>query len=174
MENWIKSSIESKRLALTKKQTFFHYFFVLAFPIALISTVFLYLYSVNAPDDIYNKALDYVPQFGIYFSIAYAYNQYMALKLHQVEGKISKEEFKNNCESLVNEMGWIIESIGENYYVCTTEFKWTNWGTLVTIIHTDNSVLYTSICDLYNRPSTYSFGQNKRNKTAIQTRFEAL
>ncbi len=174
MENWIKSSIKSKRLILTKKQFFFHYFFVLAVPIVVITTVFFYLNYIDASDEIYNRTLNYVPQYSIYFSIAYATYQYMSLKLQQVNCKITNEAFKNNCEHLVNEMGWIIESIGENYYVCTTEFKWNNWGTLVTIIHTDDKVLFTSICDLYNRPSTVSFGQNKRNINAIQKRFESL
>lgn len=167
----IEKMIASKRLHLTKKQILFHYFFVLFLPLTVILLTQIILFVSETGFEQSQLVKSYVLKFCGLFSVWYFLRQFFNLRMTEFHIELSKEEFEKRIMDLVPEMNWIIESRGENYMVCTTEFKPLNWGTLVTIIRTENSVLVNSICDLYNRPSTFSFGQNKRNLQALKSAF---
>jgi len=58
--------------------------------------------------------------------------------------------------------------------IYSTEFKWTNWGTMIYILRSEDKVSYKSICDLHNRPSTFSRGDNARNMCALEAMLKQL
>lgn len=171
MSDWISKTINSKRLQLTKKQFVFHFFFVIAIPAFLIVSVLLFAYWKNIPHNQFLPLKNATLKFASFFSLAYGIVQYTRLQMTEVYCELSNDEFHAVCKDLALLMNWIVEAKGENYIVCTTPFKWYNWGTLVTIVNTGDSVMFNSICDLYNRPATVSFGQNSRNYKALKSAF---
>ncbi len=171
MQDWISKTINSRRLQLTKKQFVFHFFFVFFIPATLILIVQIYVHSSNIPPSQLLPLKNATLKFASFFSLAYGIVQYTRLQMTEAIVDLSNDEFHALCNDLVTVMNWIVEAKGENYLVCTTPFKWYNWGTLVTIVKTGESVMFNSICDLYNRPATVSFGQNSRNYRALKTAF---
>ncbi len=171
MANWISDTIERRRRFLTKKQFVFHYLFVLLIPLITIISTFILAIYFNLSESEILPVKKSVLKFAFYFSLAYSIVQYYKLQMSESVVELSNDEFHSACQKLALSMKWIVEAKGENYLVCTTPFKWYNWGTLITIINTGESVLYNSICDLHNRPSTLSFGQNNRNYKAIKAVF---
>lgn len=172
MNPWIEKMKKTGRQTLTIKQTVFHYFFALAFPLVCIGIcdVILYFSSMSEINKVYisGKVLTYAS----YIGLAYLIRQYMSLSMSFVPFEGSHEQFASITEKMVRDNHWVIESIGEDYYVCTIPFKWTNWGTLMTIVKSNDGVFFNSICDLHNRPSTTSFGQNARNMKLMRAVFE--
>ena len=110
-------------------------------------------------------------KFCTFFSMAYGIVQYFRLQMTRMSIELSNDEFHKIGAKLINDMNWILEAKGDNFLVCTTPFKWYNWGTLITIVHTEDTVMFNSICDLYNRPATLSFGQNSKNYRALNAAF---
>ncbi|MFM6984135.1 MAG: hypothetical protein ACKOXF_08375 [Chitinophagaceae bacterium] len=174
MSNWISDTISNRRRFLTKKQFVFHYFFVVIVPLISILATFLFAKYYNLSETEISRLKNSVLKFAFFFSLAYSIVQYTRLQMSESVIELSNDNFHSTCQNLAESMNWIIEAKGENYLVCTTPFKWFNWGTLITIINTGESVLYNSVCDLHNRPATVSFGQNARNYKAIKAAFNQV
>lgn len=168
MNKWLVKMIKTGRQSLTTKQTFFHYFFALAFPLSCMGLCFilLELFDVSAHQKSYIQSK--VNTYSLYIGLAYFVRQYMSLSMSFAPILIDHSGFESIVNKMVQDNKWVIESKGDGFIVCTIPFKWNNWGTLMTFVKTDDGVLYNSICDLYNRPSTTSFGQNARNMKIIQ------
>jgi hypothetical protein len=153
----------STRIQLTKKQTFFHYFFVLALPLSLflITELLLHFFHLNAE---YRKfLLIFISLVNLSFVLYFSIRQYKSLRYHNFKTHLSQNDFKLLMAALSNKYNWIIEEDGKDYCIFTVPFKWYHWGTLMTVVHSENQIQFNSICDLYNRPATSSFGLNKKN-----------
>jgi hypothetical protein len=81
---------------------------------------------------------------------------------------MSGEQFIKMFDDISRDQDWIMEFNSSDCIIATTEFEWKNWGTLITIVHDKDRILVNSICDLYKRPSTISWGQNKKNIQAVK------
>lgn len=156
------------RLRLNKTQFFFHYFFV---PVILITGTGLYLIlsDLQGIDDSYAPEVFLVCI--IFIAALYAYRQYKTLGFTVVETDLNTEQLKVKLKELAENNDWIPEFQSDSVYIYTTMFKWTNWGTLIHIRHEGGRLYFNSICDLYKRPSTLSFGQNKKNLHAFLKAF---
>ncbi|HEY1047892.1 MAG TPA: hypothetical protein VGF79_15735, partial [Bacteroidia bacterium] len=111
---------------------------------------------------------------SLILALLYFIRQYNGLKLITVDIELDDLNFKTAYRQLAKKLDWIIEEEGEGYVFLTTEFKWTHWGTLMPVFKSHNKVMFTSICDLHNRPSTLSFGSNSKNKKELKSLFENL
>lgn len=98
--------------------------------------------------------------------------QYSKLEYKSVMVKVSLKEFDKTILKLAKENDWIPEYKNGNKQILSTHFKWYNWGTLIHVEHQEGSVKINSICDLYKRPSTSSFGKNRKNVQAFLNEFE--
>jgi hypothetical protein len=171
MTSWEQHTISNRRLKLTKKQFLFHYFFVLVLPLTIIGITTLVLNNSHISPAPYQSIKNTVLKFCSFFSMAYGVVQYFRLQMTSMPIELSKDDFHKIGEKLIKDMNWVLEAKGDNFLVCTIPFKWYNWGTLITIIHTEDCVMFNSICDLYNRPATLSFGQNSKNYQALKAAF---
>ena len=171
MISWEQHIISTRRLKLTKKQFLFHYFFVLILPLTIIGISTFVLNKSQIGPAAYQTIKTSVLRFCSFFSIAYGIVQYFRLQMTSMPVELSNDEFHKIGSKLVDEMNWILEAKGDNYLVCTTPFKWYNWGTLITIVYSEDAIMFNSICDLYNRPATLSFGQNSKNYRALKAAF---
>lgn len=171
MNDRISKIISSRRLALTKRQFVLHYFFVLFFPLIIISLVQTFIHYNGFVNDGVQALKTSTLKFVSYSAVAIAIVQFMNLKMTEKLCNLSPAQFDEICQVLVDEMHWVVEAKGENYIICTTPAKWYNWGTLITIVKNDDVVLFNSICDLHNRPSLTAFGQNARNYRALHQAF---
>src|SRR5690606_38408642 len=144
-DNRLHYILTHKKLYLTKKQLFFHYapaiFGFLPLLIVLITGI---------PDSILLKIL-IVALFLFSFALVIYRNRH--LNMLELPVSVSEVEFKNKIKESMGPMNWIVEEEAKDIVILTTEFQWTNWGSLLTIVRTPNSILVNSICDLYNRPA---------------------
>lgn len=171
MISWEQHIFSTRRLKLTKKQFLFHYFLVLVLPLLIIGISVIVLNNSQIDPTAYQSIKNSVLKFCTFFSMAYGIVQYTRLQMTTMPIELSKDDFHTIGSKLINDMNWILEAKGDNFLVCTTPFKWYNWGTLITIVHTEDGVMFNSICDLYNRPATLSFGQNSKNYRALKAAF---
>lgn len=151
--------LASGRMYLSRKQMLFHYFFSIATGLICL-TLLVYL-----PED-YFILFPLIPMFIL--GALYTKRQHKSLRFRFKKIQMSDDQFVDYAEKLAEKEGWIREYAERGWRVYTTKFKWYNWGTLIYLVHTKDGILYTSICDLYNRPSTTSWGRNRRNKEAIE------
>lgn len=172
MNRLVEKIAKSGRQKLTLKQTFFHYFFAFFMPLTIIGLCFLVLKIVKTDEQTKVYIQSHVNTYALYAGLAYFVRQYASLSMSFVEFAGTKQEFENRVNKLVSKYNWVIESKADHIFVCTVPFKWSNWGTLMTIVKTDDGVYFNSICDLYNRPSTTSFGLNRKNLKRIRQAFE--
>lgn len=174
MSNHITDSVAKGRVSLTKKQTFFHYFFALILPLTSLLTMEIMFLLTDAGEEtrLFVRKTAYI--FSGMFAIWYAVRQYNSLAYSWIQLSISEQEFEKRLAKIAKANDWILEAKGDGYRIFTTHFKWTNWGTLVHVIHTKEAIFYNSICDLYNRPSTFSFGVNQKNYEALDKAFQIV
>lgn len=165
----------SGRIYLSKSRLVLHYFFVpflLVLPwllTALTKPAFNNTWqNVNADADVWALTA------GIVLSGLYAFRQYMGLNLKSVPLRISDEQLKKELHKLAERMHWILEYTADDVVIYSTAFKWSNWGTMVYIVRSDDKVSFKSICDLHNRPSTFSRGDNARNMRALDALLKQL
>lgn len=152
------------RLKLTRIQTLMHFFWVLAGAFALFP---IFLITLHQTEVFRNISLIYLVLAGIYYNW-----QMRSLKFTEFKVSLTEEQFRQMFSDMVKELDWIQEFTEEGYIIATTEFRWTNWGTLVTLIRDKDRLLVNSICDLYKRPSTVSWGQNRKNINAVRDYIE--
>jgi hypothetical protein len=153
----------STRLHLTKKQTFYHYFFVLALPLSLYVVVEGFLFFLNLNTDIRKFILILTSLVNLVFVVYFSIRQYNSLRFTVFQIQMSINDFNIFMRFLSQKYNWVIEENGNDYCIFTIPFKWYHWGTLMTVIFSENQIQFNSICDLYNRPATSSFGLNKKN-----------
>lgn len=158
---------QSNNLQLTKKQTFFHYFFALALPLSLYLIAEISFVILDIKPNFRKFFLILISLFNAVFFIYFLTRQYLSLKFQTHNYSLTKGQFSQLVNVLSDKYDWIIEEDGKDYCIFTVPFKWYHWGTLMTLIHTDNQIKFNSICDLYNRPATTSFGLNKKNRQII-------
>lgn len=157
------------RVHLNKSQTLFHYFFVLI--LILTSLVFLFLYFNETNNALKSYFLRY-STIVMFLAVLLGIYQYSKLEYKSIKVKISLIDFEEIILKLARENNWIPEYKNGNKQILTTLFKWYNWGTLIHVEHHKDSVKINSICDLYKRPSTSSFGKNRKNVQAFLNEFE--
>ncbi len=166
MEQIFDNMRKTGRLRLDKTQTLMHYFFVL---VLVGIPLLIALLLRNSIGDAYKTAFYVITAICLTLAAAYSLRQYRSLRFKVFHAALTEQEFRDMFEHLAKEMHWIAEYSGEGYIVATIEFRWTNWGTLITLIRDRDRILVNSICDLHRKPSTISWGQNRRNVEAVYT-----
>ena len=165
----------SGRIYLSKSRLFLHYFFV---PFLLILPWLLLVLAKpafnNSGSSVYVDADLWALTAGILLSGLYALRQYKSLKLKSVPLSVTDEHLKRELSKLAERMHWILEYSADDVVIYSTAFKWTNWGTMVYIVRSEEKVSFKSICDLHNRPSTISMGDNARNMRALEAFLKQL
>lgn len=174
MKQKIDKMALTHRLILTKKQYFFHFFFVLFMPLSILLICEITCRIIDLSDTEKTAVMNTIKIISLILALFYFIRQYNGLKLITIDLEMDDQTFKTAYRKLAKQLDWIIEEEGEGYVFLTTEFKWTHWGTLMPVFKSRNKVMFTSICDLHNRPSTLSFGSNNKNKKALKSLFENL
>jgi hypothetical protein len=161
---------ETRRLLLSKWQTFWHFSvvpFILFTPIMSAIAIFQIELSgtysgVRTTEEHFNSGWPWLIP-----AIIFAVIQYRRLNLKEIEASLSADEFKQTFKAVGKEMNWQIESLTSDIIIAKTGFSWASWGERITIIRDKNFILINSICDPDNRPSISSWGRNRRNINAI-------
>jgi hypothetical protein len=150
-------------LELTRRQMLMHFFwgfFIMALVVVLSVMTF-----VQTDQE---QNISYLILILTVIACLYILRQLRSLGFHIIPVKMSDKQFRQMFDAIAVKMDWIMEFNTRDCIIATTEFRWTNWGTLITIVHDKDRILVTSICDLYKRPSTLSWGQNKKNVQAVK------
>lgn len=174
MKQKIEKMATTHRLILTKKQYFFHFFFVVFMPLSILLISEIVCRLIGLDENMKLNTMNTITIISLILAFIYFVRQFNGLKLIAIEIELDDQSFRNAYRQLAKQLDWIIEEEGEGYVFLTTEFKWSNWGTLMPVFKTKDKVMFTSICDLHNRPSTLSFGSNSKNKKALTKIFENL
>jgi hypothetical protein len=161
MQNILDEMLANKRIKLNKRQVLMHYFFV---PIILFLGLLIYLLSAHS-DAIW------ILVGSIVLATLYAYRQFMSLDFVLVDTAMDETTFKYEVAKLAKEMNWILEVSSTDWVIYSTAFKWSNWGSLIYMVRCDDQLMVKSICELYQRPSTLSFGKNQQFVNAFVERF---
>lgn len=174
MKQKIERMAKTHRLILTKKQYFFHFFFVIVMPLSILLISEIICGSIGLDEKTKTFVMNSMTMVALILAVFFLIRQYKGLKLIAIEIEMDDQTFRNTYRQLAKQLNWIIEEEGEGYVFLTTEFKWSNWGTLMPVFKTKDKVMFTSICDLHNRPSTFSLGSNSKNKKALIDSFQNL
>jgi len=162
---------QTRKLTLPKTQMLLHFFPVFVF--LLIASICFFI-SLVAHEHHLSLDFKFLSLTAILIAIYLFYRQFNQLNFTSIQATLTEQEFRDMFEILAKKMNWLAEYSGESYVVATIEFKWSNWGTLITLIRDKDCILVNSICDLHNKPTTTSWGQNKRNVEAVKNYLSAF
>jgi hypothetical protein len=154
------------RLRLTRMQMLMHFFWTPVLAFLCLPVFFLTLDDQRAG---HPEVFRYTCLVLLVSAVLYFYRQQRSLAFREFRVRLSEDQFRRMFADISAELHWIQEYTEEGYIIATTEFRWGNWGTLVNLVRDGDRLLVNSICDLYKRPSTVSWGQNKRNVEAVQS-----
>jgi hypothetical protein len=164
MEQVFAEMRKTKRLRLGKTHTVLHYFFgFVLMGIPLLAFIFLY-HDIRSGE---KSTFFYITLISVGLGYLYFFRQYRSLNFKVIPVRVTEQEFREIFDELSKKMHWIHEHSGSGYIVATTEFRWINWGTMITLVRDEDTLMINSICDLYKRPSTTAWGQNRRNYAAF-------
>lgn len=162
----IQKMIETGALVLTKGQLFWHYsiigFFLIP-PIINIIDIFQYYvtHTYRGVRTIGEMATwsywTLIPAVGFYFI------QKRRLKFKPINVALDSEAFFKIANATAKQLDWEIIEKKQNLIIAKSGFSWRSWGELITIIRTNDKVLFNSICDPDNITSVASWGMNKLN-----------
>jgi hypothetical protein len=157
----------TRRLRLDKTQTLMHYFLFFILSTILVSVLIFFIIrtDIRLP---YTNVFLFAVAVCLFLTALYFARQKRSLQFTVFNARLNEQEFRDMFEELAKEMHWIAEYSGNGYVVATIPFKWSNWGTLITLIRDEDHILVNSICDLHNKFSTTSWGQNQRNIKAVK------
>jgi len=158
---------QTKRLELSRWQTFTHYLivlFILFIPtLTLVSLFEIYVTNtykgkMSASELILGDWYWFVPAIVFYFI------QKRRLKFIEVNVEYTNEEFQEAIERTQKQFNWTIELNNKKVFRAYRPWDWTaSWGEMITIIKGKNQILINSICDPNIQSSVVSFGWNKKN-----------
>lgn len=167
----IQKMLDNETLVLTKAQTFWHYSvvpFLLVLPVLTTIDVFKYYVThtytgVPSIEDIMSNGYIWILP-----AIAFYFIQKRRLKFKTINVSVDKDSFNKAVERTAKELEWSIIKNTKDIVVAKSGFSWRSWGEQITIIWSDDKILFNSICDPDNRPSVASFGMNKLNRKTFE------
>jgi hypothetical protein len=170
-QNQVQQMKNTETVFLTKSQNFWHYsiiLFLLIMPV--ITTVDVFKYYVT---DTYTgvRPIEDLILFGYIWivpAIIFMFIQKRRLKFRTIDISVDKATFQKAVEQTAKELEWAITKKTNDTIVAKSGFSWRSWGEHITIIWSENKILFNSICDPDNRPSIASFGMNKVNRKTFE------
>ncbi len=161
----INRMITTKKVYLTKHETFWHFSSV---PFLLIPVVLTIWDILKGRREI----IVFLEFNGVYIfiigAIFFYYWQRKKLRFKQLKVYIAPDIFTESARKTAEELKWTVDEINENYMRAHRKFSFSDaswsWGEMITIIRTDNEILINSICDPNGLfASVTSYGANKKN-----------
>lgn len=166
----IDASIASGRLHLTLQQKITHYFPIsigFIFPIVCI-VLLLKAYFKNEPFP-QRMQNPWIWVISIILAIVIYWIQHKRLKLKTIETSLNHEDSLMIARSAVEKLNWNTKINNKRVIIAKTfnGLLAGSWGEQITIIFDGNKIYINSICDPDKKSSLASFGNNKKNVTAL-------
>jgi hypothetical protein len=164
---WIEIMKQTKRLKLSRWQTFTHFFvviFILLIPAFTLFSLFE-IYITDSYDGVRTaNELISTTWPWIIPAIVFYFIQKRRLRFREVKVRYSDQEFQEAVERTANQYEWRIERNNKRFFQAFRPSNWTgSWGEMITIIRENDRLLLNSVCDPDSWSSVASYGWNKRN-----------
>jgi hypothetical protein len=80
---------------------------------------------------------------------------------------INEIGFNNAVEQTAKEMQWAFQFMTNDLVLAKSELSWKNWGQYITIIRTEQNILFNSIFEP-NKVALTSWGKNHKNRVMFE------
>jgi hypothetical protein len=164
---WIDIMKSTKRLKLSRWQTFAHFVIVVFISIIPSYTLFslFEIYVTDAYDGVRTAdELILITWLSVILAIAFYFIQKRQLRFREVKITYTYQEVQEAIERTAKENEWQIEINDKNILRAYRPWNWTfSSGEMITIILDKERLLLNSICDPSSRSSIASYGWNDRN-----------
>lgn len=157
--------IETESVSLSESQAFWHYSIVLFFLIIPGLTTFdVVMDYING--NVHHRSFGkiFLSYIWILPAVVFYFIQKSKLKMKTINYYVDENTFRKAVEDTAKELEWNVQEMTDNWVIAISGFSWKSWGERITIVRSNDKVLFNSMCDPENISSVASYGMNKLNR----------